>query len=223
MRMHIISDCKHEWWSWCHDAKITSLSRNYYFPNIILAVGGRIFSIWNIKYKVKNVDFLCFNCIITYCKNYKINLFQQGGPIWWRQYAKEDTLTQGCFTPFHPGVFYIGKANGRVDLWNVRKQIHEPVLEMRASGYSITRKILNKIMKFFTKTFASHIYFAIQYEILRKYQTSSTIQFSNCIFYHTRKLNNWVMKSQRLDILNRHHDKKKVETTRNARIPILFQ
>ncbi|XP_065219338.1 uncharacterized protein mmm isoform X2 [Planococcus citri] len=104
-------NCKHEWWGICHDDVITSLSQNYYFPNIFLSTGGRIFALWNANFK--------------------------HGPIWWKQYAVDIELTGSSFSPYHPGLIYISTSNGKVDIWNVTKQVHLPLLEIKASGYRI--------------------------------------------------------------------------------------
>lgn len=66
-----------------------------------------------------------------------INLLQRG-PIWWQQYPAKINITEGCFTPFHPGIIYIARSDGFVDIWDLTKQIHKPVTKVLVSGFSIS-------------------------------------------------------------------------------------
>lgn len=50
----IFSDCKSVWWGHVHDGPISCIRRNVFFPDIHLACGGHVVSIWSLNYEVND-------------------------------------------------------------------------------------------------------------------------------------------------------------------------
>ncbi|XP_010118450.1 PREDICTED: WD repeat-containing protein 63, partial [Chlamydotis macqueenii] len=82
-----------------HTETITTLQRSPFFKDIILSVGGRSFAIW--KEGVTNGPILQSSCS-----------------------AGRNTVGHWSLT--RPGVFFIGRDDGNIDIWDLLKKTHEP-------------------------------------------------------------------------------------------------
>ncbi|NXO55864.1 WDR63 protein, partial [Aramus guarauna] len=82
-----------------HTETINTLQRSPFFKDIILSVGGRNFAIW--KEGVTNGPILQSSC-------------------------SAGRNTAGCWSLTRPGVFYIGRDDGNIDIWDLLKKTYEP-------------------------------------------------------------------------------------------------
>ncbi|KAL2089545.1 hypothetical protein ACEWY4_014233 [Coilia grayii] len=82
-----------------HDGTVNTVCRSPFFEDIILTVGGWRFAIW--KEGVMN------------------------GPIFLSQYS-QTRCTTGCWSGSRPGVFFIGKEDGNIEVWDILEKTHEP-------------------------------------------------------------------------------------------------
>ncbi|NXE06677.1 WDR63 protein, partial [Lophotis ruficrista] len=82
-----------------HTETINTLQRSPFFKDIILSVGGRSFAIW--KEGVTNGPILQSSCS-----------------------AGRNTV--GHWSLARPGVFFIGRDDGNIDIWDLLKKTHEP-------------------------------------------------------------------------------------------------
>ncbi|KAK3590717.1 hypothetical protein CHS0354_012290 [Potamilus streckersoni] len=94
-----------------HDGPVSTVQRSPFFSDIILVVGGWTFTIW--KEGVTS------------------------GPIL-QSCANSIRFTVGHWSPSRPGVFYIAKMDGSVDVWDLLDKTHEPSLTQSVSPTSIT-------------------------------------------------------------------------------------
>ncbi|NWZ48337.1 WDR63 protein, partial [Haliaeetus albicilla] len=82
-----------------HTETINTLQRSPFFKDIILSVGGRNFAIW--KEGVTNGPILQSSC-------------------------SAGRNTAGHWSLTRPGVFFIGRDDGNIDIWDLLKKTHEP-------------------------------------------------------------------------------------------------
>ncbi|KFV17009.1 WD repeat-containing protein 63, partial [Tauraco erythrolophus] len=82
-----------------HTETINTLQRSPFFKDIILSVGGRNFAIW--KEGVTNGPILQSSC-------------------------SAGRNTAGHWSLTRPGVFFIGRDDGNLDIWDLLKKTHEP-------------------------------------------------------------------------------------------------
>ncbi|NWX42563.1 WDR63 protein, partial [Steatornis caripensis] len=94
-----------------HTETINTLQRSPFFKDIILSVGGRNFAIW--KEGVTNGPILHSSC-------------------------SAGRNTAGHWSLTRPGVFFIGKDNGTIDIWDLLKKTHEPSHSQNVSKSVIT-------------------------------------------------------------------------------------
>lgn len=94
-----------------HDRSINTLQRSPFFKDIILVVGGWNFSIWK-----ENHD---------------------SGPLL-QSAAAPKRYTAGYWSPTRPAVFYVGRADGNIDVWDLLDRTHEPSLSQNVSASVIT-------------------------------------------------------------------------------------
>ncbi|XP_071953082.1 dynein axonemal intermediate chain 3-like [Antedon mediterranea] len=94
-----------------HDQNITTLQRSPFFKEYFLVVGGWNFSIW--KEGETSQPLLC-------------------------SAAHAKKLTAGYWSPTRPCVFYIARADGNIDVWDLLDRTHEPSLSQNISAASIT-------------------------------------------------------------------------------------
>ncbi|NXL46215.1 WDR63 protein, partial [Podilymbus podiceps] len=94
-----------------HAETINTLQRSPFFKDIILSIGGRNFAIWNEG--VTNGPILQSSC-------------------------STGRYTAGQWSLIRPGVFFIGRDNGNIDIWDLLKKTHEPSHFQNISGSMIT-------------------------------------------------------------------------------------
>ncbi|KAK2569985.1 Dynein axonemal intermediate chain 3 [Acropora cervicornis] len=94
-----------------HDGPIATLQRSPFFRNIILTVGGWTFAIWR-----EGVA---------------------SGPLL-QSASHLMRLTKGHWSPSRPGVFFITRTDGSVDVWDLLDRSHEPSLTQNVTASPIT-------------------------------------------------------------------------------------
>ncbi|NXT71957.1 WDR63 protein, partial [Chaetops frenatus] len=82
-----------------HTETINTLQKSPFFKDIFLSVGGQKFAIW--KEGVTNGPILQSSC-------------------------SAGRYTVGQWSSTRPGVFFIGRDNGNIDIWDLLKKTHEP-------------------------------------------------------------------------------------------------
>lgn len=94
-----------------HFGPMSDLQRSPFFQDIVLSVGGSNFAIW--KEKVTSGPLLLSAPSSTY-------------------------LTGGKWSPTRPGVFYISKADGTIEVWDLLDRSHSPsnIQNVSSSGVS---------------------------------------------------------------------------------------
>ncbi|XP_041359893.1 dynein intermediate chain 3, axonemal-like isoform X2 [Gigantopelta aegis] len=94
-----------------HDGPVSVLQRSPFFKDVLLVIGGWTFSLWK--------EGVTSGPILTCAAN----------PV---------KLTSGHWSPTRPGVFYVAKADGSIDIWDLLDKTHEPALTQSVSTASIT-------------------------------------------------------------------------------------
>ncbi|KAF6028504.1 WDR63 [Bugula neritina] len=94
-----------------HDGRIICVQRSPFFRDIVLCVGGWTFTVW--KEGVSS------------------------GPIL-RSPTTRRQLTSGFWSPSRPGVLYIARDDGSVDIWDLLEKTHEPSMNQNVSAHPIT-------------------------------------------------------------------------------------
>jgi hypothetical protein len=94
-----------------HTGSMGTVERSPFFRDIILTVGGWNFSIW--KQGISSDA-----------------LLKSGN--------SQVVLTGGAWSPTRPGVFFICKHNGNIDIWDLMDRSHVPSLAQNISSLSIT-------------------------------------------------------------------------------------
>ncbi|NXU85438.1 WDR63 protein, partial [Xiphorhynchus elegans] len=82
-----------------HTETINTLQRSPFFKDIFLSIGGQNFAIW--KEEVTNGPILQSSC-------------------------SAGSYTAGQWSLTRPGVLFIGRDNGNIDIWDLLKKTHEP-------------------------------------------------------------------------------------------------
>ncbi|XP_038048584.1 dynein intermediate chain 3, axonemal-like isoform X2 [Patiria miniata] len=95
-----------------HDWGINTLQRSPFYKDLILAVGGWNFTLWK-----EGIE---------------------GGPIIHSATAPKK-LTAGYWSPSRPAVFFIGRSDGNIDIWDLLDKTHEPSLSQNVSASTITQ------------------------------------------------------------------------------------
>ncbi|KAI9344780.1 WD40-repeat-containing domain protein [Zopfochytrium polystomum] len=96
--------------SW-HFGPISDLQRSPFLPDILLSVGGWSFHIWKEK------NFACPLLSSPTATSY---------------------LISGRWSPTRPGVFYISKADGTIEIWDLVDQSHQPTTIQNVSSIGIS-------------------------------------------------------------------------------------
>ncbi|NXY22543.1 WDR63 protein, partial [Atrichornis clamosus] len=94
-----------------HTETINTLQKSPFFKDIFLSIGGRNFAIW--KEGVTNGPILQSSC-------------------------SAGRYTAGQWSLTRPGVFFIGRDNGNIDIWDLLKKTHEPAHFQNISKSIIT-------------------------------------------------------------------------------------
>ncbi|KAL5486545.1 hypothetical protein EMCRGX_G019042 [Ephydatia muelleri] len=102
---------KPEFYSRAHCGAVCCVERSPFFRDIILSVGGWNFAIWK--------EGVYSNALV---KSYNFSI----------------VLTAGTWSTTRPGVFFIAKENGTLDVWDLLDKSHEPFLTQNICSVSIT-------------------------------------------------------------------------------------
>lgn len=102
---------KPEHFFFAHSGTMTAVERSPFFPDVILTVGGWNFSIWK--------EGLTSDALL-------------------KSGNSQVTLTGGAWSPTRPGVFFIAKHNGNIDVWDLMDRSHVPALAQNISSLPIT-------------------------------------------------------------------------------------
>lgn len=102
---------KPDYYHCLHDGPIVTLQRSPFFRDVILCVGGWTFTVWK-------------EGVTT-------------GPIM-QSSASNKRLTCGFWSPTRPGVFFISKNDGCIDVWDILDRTHEPSMTQSVSSAAIT-------------------------------------------------------------------------------------
>jgi len=94
-----------------HEGPISVLQRSPFYKDIILSVGGWTFAIWKEG--------------------------ESSGPLL-QSSSHGSRLTSGRWSPSRPGVFFITRCDGNVDVWDLLDKSHEPSLTQNVTSVSIT-------------------------------------------------------------------------------------
>lgn len=103
-----------EFYSRAHCGTVCCVERSPFFRDIILSVGGWNFAIWK--------EGVCSNALI-------------------RSHNFSTVLTAGTWSITRPGVFFIAKDNGTLDVWDLLDKSHEPFLTQSICSVSITSMV----------------------------------------------------------------------------------
>ncbi|KDO32433.1 hypothetical protein SPRG_02909 [Saprolegnia parasitica CBS 223.65] len=112
-----LSEDSVEYVQWaCHDHFRTtvSLSRSPFFPHILLTVSEANFHIWNVA-----------------------GGSSSNTPIFISPFSLAPLMC-GCFSPTRPGVLYIGKADGVLEVWDLLDQSHRASFSCSIAACSLT-------------------------------------------------------------------------------------
>uniref|UniRef100_A0A4W5K6L2 Dynein axonemal intermediate chain 3 n=1 Tax=Hucho hucho TaxID=62062 RepID=A0A4W5K6L2_9TELE len=94
-----------------HDGQVNTVRRSPFFKDIILTVGGWTFAIW--KEGVMNGPIIQSSCSQKKC-------------------------TVGYWSQSRPAVFFIGKEDGNIDVWDLLEKTHEPSQTQNITATQIT-------------------------------------------------------------------------------------
>ncbi|CAL1545233.1 unnamed protein product [Lymnaea stagnalis] len=94
-----------------HDGPIVSMERSPFFKDVLLSVGGWTFSLWK--------EGVSSGPILMPC-------------------ACNVKLSCGMWSPTRPGVFFISKVDGTIDVWDLLDKTHEATLTQSVSPTAIT-------------------------------------------------------------------------------------
>ncbi|XP_064386318.1 dynein axonemal intermediate chain 3-like isoform X2 [Halichondria panicea] len=94
-----------------HNGPVSCVERSPFFRDIVLSVGGWTWAIWREGSK---------------------------GDALLKSHSSSVQLTGGAWCPTRPGVFFVTKANGNVDVWDLMDRSHEPLLAQNVSPMCIT-------------------------------------------------------------------------------------
>ncbi|XP_036377329.1 dynein intermediate chain 3, axonemal [Megalops cyprinoides] len=94
-----------------HDSPVNTVLRSPFFKDIILTVGGWTFAVW--KEGVMNGPLVQSPCSLKRC-------------------------TGGYWSLSRPGVFFIGKEDGNIEVWDMMEKTHEPSQTQNITSTQIT-------------------------------------------------------------------------------------
>lgn len=101
-----------------HAGPVCTVQRSPFFRDIILTVGGWTFAIWK-----------------------ETNLV---APLL-HSASHPKRLTAGYWSPSRPGVFFIAKIDGNIDVWDLLDRTHEPFLSQNVSAAALSCAVPHQI------------------------------------------------------------------------------
>lgn len=106
-----LSTSKAEWYSAVLDGPIVAMKRSPFFKDILLIAGGTGFNIWREK---------------TF----------SGALLQTKSFSKR--ICDAEWSPSRPGVFFIAKSDGNVDIWDLLDRTHAPILTQSISIHKLS-------------------------------------------------------------------------------------
>ncbi|XP_052258483.1 dynein axonemal intermediate chain 3-like isoform X6 [Dreissena polymorpha] len=119
-----------------HDGPIMTVQRSPFFMDILLVVGGWNFTIWKEAVVIDKNNPSSAESLKTL--NVAENDALKSGPIL-QSAPNPIRMTSGFWSPSRPGVFYISKVDGSVDVWDLLDKTHEPSITQSVSPSAITK------------------------------------------------------------------------------------
>lgn len=117
---------------WCfsvHHWLVNTVQRSPFLKNTVLTTGDSNFAIWRENVLVTTPtrsSTKLWSCLPPSWKFHLLNaLTYQEGPIILSPNS-EQMCTAACWSPSRPAVFYIGKEDGRIEVWNLLEKTSEP-------------------------------------------------------------------------------------------------
>ena len=107
----MFSASKAEWYTFVLDGPVVSMKRSPFFKDILIVAGGGGFTIWREK---------------TF----------SGALLQTKSFSKR--ITDAEWSPTRPGVFFIAKADGTIDIWDLLDRTHAPVLTQSISIHKLS-------------------------------------------------------------------------------------
>ncbi|KAI9204650.1 WD40-repeat-containing domain protein [Polychytrium aggregatum] len=95
----------------CHFGPMSDVQRSPFFPDVVLSVGGWSFHIWKEKIVI--------------------------GPLL-SSPPSQAYMICGRWSPTRPGVFYISKSDGTIEIWDLLDQSHLPITVQNVSSIAIS-------------------------------------------------------------------------------------
>ncbi|XP_014601674.1 PREDICTED: WD repeat-containing protein 63-like [Polistes canadensis] len=95
--------------SFAHDGPVIEIVRCHRMLEVILTIGGHIFSIWHENYSES--------------------------PIFWR---KSKSIYTACCWSCKPGCFLMGRIDGELEIWDIKRNDCEPIFVRTISNGSLT-------------------------------------------------------------------------------------
>ncbi|KAF7418574.1 hypothetical protein HZH68_001227 [Vespula germanica] len=95
--------------SFAHDGPVIEIVRCHRLLDVILTIGGHVFAIWNENYLES--------------------------PIFWR---KSKIIYTACCWSSQPGVFLMGRYDGELEMWDIKRKSGEPVFIRNISDGPLT-------------------------------------------------------------------------------------
>lgn len=105
-----------------HHGPINALQRNPFYPKQFLSVGDWAFRVSN--------NFMCTH---DHFKNATLQIWSEDCkecPIMWSHYHTA-YLTDGCWSPSRPGVFFVTKMDGTLDIWDLVFKQSKPTITLQ--------------------------------------------------------------------------------------------
>lgn len=93
-----------------HDGPIVSCVRSPFLTDLILTVGGKVIAIWKETLKHQ--------------------------PLFWK--SSPVRVTCGCWSPYRPCMFYVGRSDGSLEIWDISVRSDLPTLVQSISGKALT-------------------------------------------------------------------------------------
>lgn len=156
------------------DGPIVGLKRSPFFKDVLLVAGGWMFQIWREKIHVnilllvlreltssKSWCYLIDESLIDYDrweifysneeKKERQLSFQSGSLL--HTAPLKEKITDVEWSPTRPGVFFIAKQNGSIDIWDIIDRTHAPSISQSISSSAVTYlNIKNISCKFFRRS-----------------------------------------------------------------------
>ncbi|CAM9970326.1 unnamed protein product, partial [Laminaria digitata] len=118
-----------KWVSSDHTRPCVALDKSPFFPGVLLSVGDWSFQIWKVPYSTVNG-----------ARSSRFVAFEVGlrKPVFSSPMAA-NYLTTGRWSPTRPGMLFLGKVDGSMDVWDFTDSSYTPSVTLMSSPSRITR------------------------------------------------------------------------------------